>query len=55
METVREVLRARGVSCSDDLSAGIPNGLPDRVVAAAALVCKSERDFHARLRAHVGK
>ncbi len=55
METVREVLRARGVSCSEDLSAGIPNGLPDRVVVAEALVCKSERDFHARLRAHVGK
>ena len=55
METVREVLRARGVSCSEDLSTGIPNGPADRVVVAAALVCKSEQDFHARLRAHVGK
>ncbi len=51
----REVLRARGVPCSEDLSAGIPGGVPDRVVAATALACGSERDFHARLRAHVGK
>ena len=51
----REFLRARGVPCSEDLSAGIPDGVPDRVVAAVALACGSERDFHARLRAHVGK
>ena len=50
----REFLRARGIPCSDNLSAGIPDGLPDSVVAAAALACDSERDFHARLRAHVG-
>ena len=55
VKAVREVLRARSVPCSDDLSAGIPNGLPDSVVFAAALACDSERDFHARLRAHVGK
>ena len=54
VKAVREVLRARGVPCSEDLSAGIPNGLPGSVVAAAALACDSERDFHARLRAHVG-
>ena len=53
VKAVREVLRARGVPCSEDLSAGIPNGLPDSVVFAAALACDSERDFHARLRAHV--
>ena len=53
VKAVREVLRARGVPCSDDLSTGIPNGLPDGVVFAAALACDSERDFHARLRAHV--
>ena len=52
VKAVCEVLRARGVPCSDDLSAGIPNGLPDSVVFAAALACDSERDFHARLRAH---
>ncbi len=51
----REVLRARGVPCSEDLSAGIPDGVPDRVAAAAALASGSERDFYARLRAHVGK
>ena len=51
----REFLRARGVPCSEDLSAGIPDGVPDRVVAAVALACGSERDFHARLRAHVEK
>ena len=52
---VREVLRARGVPCSENPLAGIPDGLPDSVAAAAALACDSERDFHARLRAHVGK
>ena len=50
----REFLRARGIPCSENLSAGIPDGLPDSVVAAAAAACDSERDFHARLRAHVG-
>ena len=55
METVREILRTRGITLSKDFSADVPNGLPDRVVVAAALVCKSERDFHARLRAHAGK
>ena len=51
----REVLRARDVPCSEDLSAGIPDGVPDSVVAAAALACGSERDFRARLQAHVKK
>ena len=51
---VREFLRARGVPCSENLLAGIPDGLPASVVATAALACDSEQDFHARLRAHVG-
>ena len=55
METVREILRTRGITLSEDLSAGIPDGVPHRVVVASALACASERDFHARLRAHVGK
>ena len=55
METVREILRTRGITSSKDFAAEVPHGLPDRVVVAEALVCKSERDFHARLRAHAGK
>ena len=49
-EAVRAVLESRGVACSKNLLAGIPDGLPGRVVVAAALACDSEQDFHARLR-----
>ncbi len=49
-EAVRAVLQSRGVACSEHPLAGAPDGLPDRVVFAAALACDSERDFHARLR-----
>ena len=55
METVLEILRARGITLSEDLSADVPDGVPHRVVVAAALACNSERDFRARLRAHAGK
>ncbi len=55
LETVREILRTRGITLSKDFAAEVPHGLPGRVVVAEALVCKSERDFHARLRAHAGK
>ena len=55
LESVHDVLRMRGITLSEDLSASIPHGLPHGVVLAAALACDSERDFHARLRAHVGK
>ncbi len=54
-EAVRDVLRARGIPCSVDSITGIPDGVPGRVVFAAALACASERDFHARLRPHVGE
>ena len=50
---MREVLRLRGIPCSENLSAGILHGLPASVIAAAALACDSQRDFYARLRAHV--
>ena len=50
---MREVLRVRGIPCSENLLAGIPDGLPASVIAAAALACDSQRDFYARLRAHV--
>ena len=52
---MREILRARGVPCSENPLAGIPDGLPVGIAVAAALACDSERDFHARLRAHAGK
>ena len=54
-EAAREILRTRGIACSGDLFAGIPDGVPGSAVVAAALACDSERDFHARLRAHVRK
>ena len=53
-EAAREILRTRGVACSGDLFAGIPDGVPGSAVVAAALACDSERDFHARLRATSG-
>ena len=49
-EAVRAVLQSRGIACSADLLAGIPDALSDSVVVAAALACDSESDFRARLR-----
>ena len=49
-EAVRAVLQSRGIACSADLLAGIPDALSDGVVMAAALACDGERDFRARLR-----
>ena len=54
-EAVLAILRVRGVPCSENPLAGIPDGLPVGIAVAAALACHSERDFHARLRAHAGK
>ena len=54
-QAVREILRARGVACPEDPCAGIPDGVPSGAVVAAALACDGAEDFHARLRARVGK
>ena len=49
-EAVRAILESRGIACSADLLADIPEALPSRVVVAAALACDGEQDFRARLR-----
>ena len=55
-EAVREVLRSRGVECSERFLAELPEalargGVESRRAVAAAFACDGERDFRARIRA----
>ena len=54
-EAVREVLRSRGVECSERFLAELPEalargGVESRLAVAAAFACDGERDFRARIR-----
>ena len=50
--TVRELLRSRGIAVSEAFPANVPGfaELPGEVIAAATLACDSEEDFRARIR-----
>ena len=49
---VRQILRSRGIEVSAGFPAGVPSfgEAPEDAVVAAALACRSEEDFQARLR-----
>ena len=47
---VRRMLLSRGIEVSDGFTAGMPAGCTEDVLVSAALACRSEADFLARLR-----
>ena len=52
---VRRMLLSRGIEVSDGLAAGVPAECTEDVLVTAALACRSEADFLARLRGRASR